>query len=473
MRARLRELFAPEGPALDLAVFRITVACVIAASASVAVADQWAALPEATRVAPLGVGWLVPHLPIDPVTVRVARVVLYAACASAALGIFSRASFTIVALALSYVLLVPQLGGAVFHDHHLLWFAVLLAASPCGDALSVDAWIAKRRARPRPTHGRAHGASVRIAWILIGLVFFFPGVHKLATSGLAWIWSDNLRNQIWWKWAQDPSLVPSLRIDRAPLVLRALAALTVIFELTFLPLVFWRRTRALVVIGALCFHQATDYFMGVRFTVLFLCYTVFVPWDAIVQRVHALALAGRTNGVSGRASRPGPFRRLASLVFKKRAPIAGTASPIPVAIAGVLLVLPVAGFGAAGAMQAYPFACYPTFEWIPDDHMPGLAIELERADGSRAELSRDQFLEPGPRGWALEWRLAGVYDGAHPERIDAWWRAASAREPLASASRGAIAVRFYRVSRSVDPDHPGRERSRRAIHRLALARDRP
>src|SRR5688500_14631798 len=132
-------VLAPEGSALDLAVFRVTVAIVIATSGSVAVADEWAALPIAARTVPLGVGWIVPHLPIDPSIVRIVRAILYAACACAAIGIFSRASFAIVALALSYVLLIPQLGGHVFHDHHLLWLSVLLAASPCGDALSIDA----------------------------------------------------------------------------------------------------------------------------------------------------------------------------------------------------------------------------------------------------------------------------------------------------------------------------------------------
>jgi len=124
-------------------------------------------------------------------------------------------------------------GGAVFHDHHLLWLAVILAASPCGDALSLDAWFARRANRVLPTKGRAHGAAVRAAWLVIALVFLFPGIHKLHASGLAWAFSDNLRNQMWWKWTQDPALMPSLRIDRYPLLCRSLAALTIIFELTF------------------------------------------------------------------------------------------------------------------------------------------------------------------------------------------------------------------------------------------------
>jgi hypothetical protein len=431
----LAEQLAPERAALDLAVFRITIAATIANSASVMVAERWASLPEEVRSAPLGVGWLLPHLPIDPDLVHAAKLVLFAACACGAIGLFSRASFAIVAICTSYVLLVPQLGGAVFHDHHLLWFAILLAASPCGDALSVDAHLAKRRGAPPPTHGRAHGAAVRTAWILLGLVFFFPGVHKLAESGLDWIFSDNLRNQLWWKWAMNPSLEPSLRIDRHPILLRALAAATIAFELSFLPLVFWRRTRALAVLGALVFHQATDYFMGIHFAVLFVCYTVFVPWEAVVQKL-GWKIAFRSE----------PER-----------------STAPVSITSAALVLAVGIAGALGATQAYPFACYPTFEWIVLDRMPGLAIEIERAGGEREDIDRALYMDAGPRGWALEWRLAGVYDGVDRARIEAWWRQTSARPALRERIAAARSIRFHRVSRSVDPDHRGEERSRRPI----------
>lgn len=181
---KLCETFAPVGPAIDLAIFRITMAVFLAWNDSVVVADASAMLPEASRVPPYGVGWLVPLLTITPESVRAVRVVLWIACALAGLGVLAQASMAVAVLAASYVMLVPQLGGAVFHDHHLLWLAVIVAASPCGDALSIDAWLARRRGAPRPTRGRAHGAAIRAAWLVLGCVFFFPGVHKLRTSGL-------------------------------------------------------------------------------------------------------------------------------------------------------------------------------------------------------------------------------------------------------------------------------------------------
>lgn len=62
---------------------------------------------------------------------------------------------------------IAQTIGSAMHIHHLLWlaFAALLAASPCGDALSLDSLIARRRGRPSsPEPSLAHGLPIRAAW---------------------------------------------------------------------------------------------------------------------------------------------------------------------------------------------------------------------------------------------------------------------------------------------------------------------
>lgn len=438
LAARVRELLAPEGSALDLAMLRVTVAFVLSTSTSVAAAEQWAALPEAARTLPEGVGWLVPHLPIDPPTVRAVRVLFHVAALLAGLGLATRASWLVTTLTAAYLLLVPQLGGAVFHDHHLLWLAVLVTASPSGDALSLDAWRARRAGRPRPERGRAHGLAIRLAWLVIGLVFFFPGVHKLAESGLAWALSDNLRNQMWWKWAQDPSLLPALRIDRHPWLCRGLAALVIVFELTFLPLVLHERTRWVAVLGALAFHTGAEVFMGIQFGVLWGTYGMFVPWSRVLAWVRARR---RVAPLPEPEPMPNPGPGPSSL-----RPLLAAAIPL---FAGIVL------YGARGQMQAYPFACYPTFAWVAADHMPAMQIELERADGSRVLLDRALFQEPGPRGWALSWRLSGVYGAFDRDALEAWWADVARREPVRAALRDAVVVHVSRVELPVDPDHPG------------------
>jgi hypothetical protein len=428
-----RALAAVSGSALDLAVFRITVAVVTAASSSAMVAPDWAALPSATRVAPLGVGFLLPHLPITPELVTGVRAVMYAACVTGALGLFSRASFALLTASAAYVLLIPQLGGAVFHDHHLLWFAALLAASPCGDALSVDAWRARRRGASPPDGGPAHGLALRFAWLCVGLIYFFPAVHKLRAMGLDWALSDNLRHQLWWKWAQDPTLLPRLRIDRVPWLLHALAGLTLLFELTFVGLVFVRRTRLLAVAAALAFHAGTHLLMGIDFSVLYACYTVFLPWSAWVARFREALPAAPLVGVS---------------------PLAWS-SLRPLVTVGALLVTGIVTAGAAGAMQAYPFACYPTFAFDPGPSMPALVIDVVHTDGREERLPPELYRAPGPRGFALEWRLLGAYGDYSEPRLRAWWQDEARQEPLRERIRDAREVRFSRADVSVNPDDQG------------------
>lgn len=442
---RARALIAPEGAALDLAVVRITVACVLSFSTSVAAAPAWAALPGRARTLPLGVGWLVPHLPIDPDTTNAMRAVFHGALLFGAIGLFTRASWIVASIATFFLLLVPQLGGAVFHDHHLLWLAVILAASPCGDALSIDAWRAKRAGTPLPTRSRAHGLAVRLSWLVIGLVFFFPGVHKLAESGVAWALSDNLRNQMWWKWTQDPSIAPIVRIDRHPWAIRGLALLTIVFELSFVPLVLHPRTRALAVLGACAFHAGAEHFMGIQFSVLWGTYTMFVPWQLLLD--HARARRGLA---------PTPQR-------------VGHVSATPLGLAAAPLFAGIVIFGANGEMQAYPFACYPTFEWSAPDHMPALELTVVRASGAEEALDRAVFQEPGPRGWAMSWRLAGVYGAFDRDAFLAWLRDRAETTALSGALEDATELRVSRVEIDVDPDGDHEVVSRRPL--LTLRHD--
>src|SRR5262249_21295415 len=137
-------------------------------------------IPAELQMAPTGTTWLLPHLPINETWVTLSSELLCLACITGMLGLFSRTSALFAAVLSFYVYGVPSFFGKVNHDHHLLWFAALLAASRCGDVLSGDALFyawkrADRGITEPPGPSRAYALPLRFVWLLLGLIYFFPG----------------------------------------------------------------------------------------------------------------------------------------------------------------------------------------------------------------------------------------------------------------------------------------------------------
>jgi hypothetical protein len=102
-------------------------------------------------------------------------------------------------------------------------------------------------------------------------------------------------------------------------------------------------------------------------------------------------------------------------------------------------------------MQAYPFACYPTFQWRPGALMPDLWIELVGAGPPRwlAEGPALGGVREQPR-WGVAWRAAGVYgDAVTLERLAAYYETLPAA--LRAQRRAGERVRFYRARVDVRP----------------------
>lgn len=415
--------------ALNLAVFRITVAAVIVAVHDVhRLALAAARLPPAVRTAPVGWALASRAVPVTPAVADVLHLVLLGAAITGGLGLFSRASFAVVALVGLFFWGPAQTIGSAVHFHHLLWFAALLAVSPCGDALSVDRILARRRGRPLAATeaSLAHGVPIRAAWLLLGAVFFFPGLWKLLTGGLAWITSDNLRNQMFAKWTEMADFTPLARVDRVPHLLQLGALATVALELSFPLLVLFRRTRPVAAVGAFLFHQATAAFMGLRFPSLWWCYPVLFDWSALAVRFGA------------EPPSPGVAR-----------------SPVAPLVMSAALLLGAVSFGAAGESDGWPFACYPKFDRLAGETLPALEVTLVRADGEAPVPTRAMFpYGRTQRYWALTWSLLGAHrsERATAARFAAFWRDVANRPAVRPLLPGARAVRFYRATISTIPE---------------------
>jgi hypothetical protein len=426
--------------ALNLAVLRVVVPLIVLISPELWHAPQHASRPLELRVVPEGLAAAARLLPSDPESAQLVQLVLIAACVLACFGLASRLAMGVVTLAGLYVFGLAQLSGSVLHDMHLFWFAALLAASPCGDALSIDAWLQRRRGRPAPAASLAYGVPLQGVRVLLGVIYFFPGFWKLRSSGLAWIFSANVENQMYWKWYQH-GVLPALRPDDLPWLLQLGALLVVVFELSFITLIWSRRTRLIAAGAGLAFHAATELLLYIPFVSLWACYVVLIDWS------HGLATLRR--------------RRVAGSGARHDGPLAAGDHParwVPAALLATALIAASVVQGARGAMQAWPVACYPTFQWLVSDMIPDLRLEAVLPDGSTRAIPDGPGSggQRAPAAWASAWHAAGLYGtGPSQRELRAYWDALRLEPPAAAAASGAKSLRFYLAHYSVRPERWG------------------
>jgi len=304
--------FAEESHPANLAVVRITVFWILFDRLRSGGFRRFARLPEDLRVPPPGWETLLRVFPLNETSVLAAQIAAAVFALLALVGLWTRPAAALASLLGVYVLGSQYLFGKIDHTlHHIIWFGLLLAASPSGDALSIDAWRARRRGKPAPGPARCYALPIRFMWLLMGVAYFFPGFYKLL-AGPRWILGDNLRFILYDNWHHH-HLLPLLRVDRYPLLYQSAALGTVLFELSFVFLVLSRRTRPLAAIGGLLFHATTAYFMDIYFLELMACYVVFVDWHALAQRLglaRSRAAAARGAHVAVIEQNPRPYGKI-------------------------------------------------------------------------------------------------------------------------------------------------------------------
>ncbi len=340
------------GHAVDLAAFRITVCAVVLLSA-----DVWQARHHARDAGLAPEGWrlISSLLPPSPAAAKVVTALTLAGALLTLVGWHTRVFSKVTALCAAWLLGVPQHGGVVLHTHHLVWFLALLAVSPCGDALSIDA-----RGAPRSAPSVAYGLPVRVAWVAVGLIFFFPGLWKLHAFGP---WLEGLPRLAAWKTFQLGQ-APWLQLP-AP-AWKVAGTLAVATELSIGPLLLFRRTRLAGVALALLFHLGVWALLRISFSSLWACYPVFVPWS-------------RAEPVDG---------------------VPRARSWWPSAAVGLALVSAQVVTGLAGRDNTWPVACYPRFHGAAPRFVEWLEVTEETAGTARLVFSLEELRgNDGQRRW--------------------------------------------------------------------------
>lgn len=286
----INQFFTATAPPINLAVFRIVFFWILFNFVDTSLIVRFSQFPTELQFAPKGLEWLLPYLPINQTSAKIACIVLLICCFTAMIGLFTRTSAALATILGFYALGIPQFFGKVGHYHHLIWFAAILAASRCGDVFSCDAVRAAWKRADRgmtepPASSQAYALPLRFVWLLIGMIYFFPGLWKVGRSGFDWALSENFKYQLYGKWLELGGWTPFLRLDQYPLLYKLAALGAMVFELSFIFLIFFPRLRLLAVLGGIIFHSMIALFMRISFWTLQACYVAFFDWNAIFHRL--------------------------------------------------------------------------------------------------------------------------------------------------------------------------------------------
>jgi len=286
----IRDFFTAEAGPVNLAIFRIVFFGTLLAWDELPKVVWYSRLPEELQFPLGGLGWVFHHLPFDEASVLTAITALKVVCVTGILGLFSRLSAFLAAVLGFYVLGIPQCFGKVVHYSHLVWFPLLLAATPCGDTLSCDALFRSwKRAdcgvTDPPSASRAYGLPMQFILLLMGVLFFFPGFWKWWVSGIDWAVGDNLKYHIYSKWYELGGWRPFFRIDHYPFLYQSAALVTLFFEISLVFLIFFPKVRPWLAVAGLLFHNFTNAFMQIGFWALQPLYVAFINWQGVFHRI--------------------------------------------------------------------------------------------------------------------------------------------------------------------------------------------
>jgi hypothetical protein len=423
----------------NLALFRIVIFGVALAQAFDPSGDivWYGSIPTVLRVGPPGWGALAEWIPMGPFTTRLLLSVFVVASCMTIVGFKTKPAAIVAAATGFYVLGVPQFFGKLNHNHHVVWFMAILAASPCGDALSLDA-----RGRQK-TESIAYGFPLRVCWFLIGLVYFFPGFWKLVSVGPAWALSENVKYMMYDKWTELGGFMPFWRADQHPWAYRIGGIFTLVFEIGFLPvMLFSPRLRPWFIAAGPAFHFQTFLFMKIGFYVLVVCYVVFVDWPESIRRRRPILM-----GSPSEAAKEVPSGSTDAL----------PATAVPSKTLQRLAITLIVGNLVAGfaAVDSYPFAVYPRFNRLQPHQATYVEVIASDAHGREWRVDDTEIKTRfSTSRWArLLRRLSKLEGPAKEASLKALIRVLG---ETTHDLRGAKTIRIDAVEHSIRPDDWGR-----------------
>lgn len=260
----------------------------------------------------------------------------------AMLGFFSRTSACLCALLGTYVLGVQELYGKVSRFHqHIIWFCLVFAASPCGDAFSIDGLLAAKKRITRQAV-RYHRPFCYLGLIL-GCAYAMPAIWRIWFHGLDWALGSHFADLVHYH-RENSFFVPHPMISTIesifPFFLKMGALASLFFELFFLFCFPFQKARFLMLLLGPCFHIGIELLLGIQFHSLLCSYLILIDWTPLWEY---FPLSRKLD------------RRKKALILQSHAK-----TPWQMDVLGSSLVTIVLLTGYAGVV-GWPFTCFPMF----------------------------------------------------------------------------------------------------------------
>lgn len=172
------------------------------------------------------------------------------------------------------------------HDEMIgVYFLVVLAFTPCGDAFSVDSW---RRGPTTRQPGFRYGYPLLLMMSLMAWAYFSSALLKFRVAGLSYFSSDNLPALAIYHSLDnlhDTEFKMAFSLPQWRNYLWIPTGLVLLWELLFPLAVFWRKVRWWLLGFGMVFHLSTLVMMNIFFPHQLAMYAVFVDWSRINQVV--------------------------------------------------------------------------------------------------------------------------------------------------------------------------------------------
>ena len=200
---------------------------------------------------------------------------------------------TVISTKTSLVLVIFYQGllrsfGHFNHDEMIVvYFMVVLAFTPCGDAFSIDSRI-RKTTKERPLFAYAY--PILLMQSLLAWAYFSSALIKLRVAGMRYLSPDNLPALAIFHSLDnlhDTSFRIAFWLPQVKQYLPIAVGFVLIWELLFPLAIFWQRIRWWVLGLGVVFHLSTLFVMNIFFPHQLAMYLIFIDWKPRMKRINS------------------------------------------------------------------------------------------------------------------------------------------------------------------------------------------